>query len=376
MMSKINYSDSIEVRGRSLHLQTNTLEESRKIVSTLFEGGRVLTKLQDPYDGSLSETELQKKVEMIHQKSIDEINLIYNITVKVQTVRHAMSLTELGHQYLKWNLLDEAISELELAIQYDQKFGEAYLHLGDAYVRRGGKHEAVSFLKKGIKVSPSYADMRLKLGLAYMHGTEYAKSVRAFREALAINASYDEAHFCVAMCLIEVIVRNVEEKGLPGMMECKKQAWEHLSRAVSLAGRFRTPEVEDILRKLHQGDMGEALTFMRNVYKELPRIIDLDFLEIFYLNYMYGENGRDPKIIGTYVESLERCIREHPTYPDLHNHLGIAYLIQSRNLFKKALHQFQSAIEINPEYARANNNLKLAKNEAKGLLILLRSMLK
>ena len=375
-MTRISHNDSIEGRGRSLHLQTHTVEESRKIISTLFEGGRVLSKLEDRYDGSLPETDLREQVEKVHRERINEIELLYAITVKIQTVRHAASLTKLGNQYLRWNLLDEAISELELALQYDPKHGEAYLYLGEAYLRRGGQAEAVRILKKGMKNSPSYADMRLRLGLAHLGGGAFSDALRSFREALALNKEYAEAHFCISLCMIAVVVGDVREKGIPEPMECRKRAWEHLSRAVSLSGRFRTPEVEEILRRLHQGDLKAALTLFRTVHRALPPTIDLNFHDIFILNYMYGDRGREPKVITKYVESLEKCIHEHPNYPDLHNFLGIAYLIQSRNLFNRALHQFQSAVEIHPEYARAKNNLKLAKNEGKGLLILLRSMLK
>ena len=109
-MTRISHNDSIEGRGRSLHLQTHTVEESRKIISTLFEGGRVLSKLEDRYDGSLPETDLREQVEKVHRERINEIELLYAITVKIQTVRHAASLTKLGNQYLRWNLLDEAIT--------------------------------------------------------------------------------------------------------------------------------------------------------------------------------------------------------------------------------------------------------------------------
>ena len=276
-MTRISHNDSIEGRGRSLHLQTHTVEESRKIISTLFEGGRVLSKLEDRYDGSLPETDLREQVEKVHRERINEIELLYAITVKIQTVRHAASLTKLGNQYLRWNLLDEAISELELALQYDPKHGEAYLYLGEAYLRRGGQAEAVRILKKGMKNSPSYADMRLRLGLAHLGGGAFSDALRSFREALALNKEYAEAHFCIALCMIAVVVGDVREKGIPEPMECRKRAWEHLSRAVSLSGRFRTPEVEEILRRLHQGDLKAALTLFRTVHRALPPTIDLNF---------------------------------------------------------------------------------------------------
>jgi hypothetical protein len=51
-------------------------------------------------------------------------------------------------------------------------------------------------------------------------------------------------------------------------------------------------------------------------------------------------------------------------------------LIQSRELFNTALRHFRQACDIHPGYERAKTNLKLAENDGKGFLILLRAMLK
>jgi hypothetical protein len=91
---------------------------------------------------------------------------------------------------------------------------------------------------------------------------------------------------------------------------------------------------------------------------------------------MYGEEGRSAETVQKYVTKLECLVKEYPDFPDLHNFLGIAYLIQCRHLFNKSLHQFQTAVDINPKFEKAINHLKLAKNDGKGLLILLRAMLK
>jgi hypothetical protein len=56
--------------------------------------------------------------------------------------------------------------------------------------------------------------------------------------------------------------------------------------------------------------------------------------------------------------------------------LGIAHLIQCRNLFLRALEEFRVSLRINPGYKRAEKNLKLSENDGKGFLILLRAILK
>ncbi len=375
-MGGINFSDNIHARGRKLHLQTNTLESEKKIVSTLFDGGRVLSKEVGFYTSSHSMDHLKKEIEVFHSKKIAEIEMLYAISAKVKTVRHPLSLNTLGLQFLKWNLLDEAISEFELAIQYNPHYGDAYLNLGEAYLCRGGLSEAEQYLTKGTQVNPGYADMWQKLGRVHLAQGQYKKAVDAFQKALKINPIYDEAHFAVAMCLIEVLMKSIQMKEFPDGETCRNQVREHLSRVAALSSRFRVPEFEEAMRMFHRGDLNCTLEFLRKVDEDLPKIIDLSFHDAFYLKYMFGEEGRDAKSIQEYVHQMESLIEEHPKFPDLHNRLGVAYLIQCRALFNKALHELNKACEIYPEYERAKNNLKLAKNEGKGLLILLRSLLK
>ncbi|MFC1501814.1 tetratricopeptide repeat protein [bacterium] len=375
-MARINYSDNIDVRGRNLHLQTNTFDDETKIVSTLFDGGRILVKEESRYNPDIVEEDLIRDVEEFHKERKILIDLLYAISARVKTVRHTLSLNKLGLQYLRWNLLDEAISEFELAIQYDDNFGEAYVNLGEAYLRRGGLEEALKILKKGVQIAPKFADMWQKLGIVHFRSDHHEEAIRNFQKALKINPNYDESHFYIAMCLMDSVEKGIQVKGLPDHAECKKFALEHLSRAANLSKRFQTPMFEEAMRVSHKGDFIQSRALLQEISTNLPKVINLDFHDAFYLNFMYGDRGRNRKTIQKYVSRMELLLNQHPDFPDLHNKLGIGYLIQCRDLFNSALEQFQSACRLNPEYKRAKKNLKLAQNDGKGFLILLRAMLK
>ena len=96
----------------------------------------------------------------------------------------------------------------------------------------------------------------------------------------------------------------------------------------------------------------------------------------FYLNFLYGEDGRSSKYLDRYRETLERHLKEHPDYPDLHNYWGVTCLIQSREHINQAVHAFRTANQLNPEYREAARNLKLTENDGKGFLLLLRAVLR
>ncbi len=375
-MSRINFSENILARGRKLHLQTNTFADQCSIVSTLFDGGRVLATEETSYDPALSEEALREWVLSCHEQRLESIAVLYSVSARVKTVRHPASLIKLGLQFLKWNLSDEAIAEFELALQYDAQNGETYLHLGKAYIKRGSAEEAIQTLRKGAEVAPQYADIWLRLAVALMMKKAFRKALASIQRALEINPDYDEALYYQAFLLVEILDEKATGEGIPNFETCKVKVKESLSRAVSASKRFRTPLVEEAMRRFHQGHLKETRELLKRVGEELPVTIDLSFHDAFYLNYVYGDKGRNSLDVEQYIVKLEHLIKDHPRFPDVHNMLGIAYLMKCRDLFFKSLQHFQIACEINPNYKKAKRNRKLTENDGKGLLILLRALLK
>lgn len=375
-MAPIHFSDNIHSRGRDLHLQTNILSDEIKIVSRLFDGGRVLTKEEQGYDSTWPAEKLRKYTELIHSEKLVSIEILFAVSSRVRTVRHPRNLNKLGLQFLKWNLLEEAINEFKLAIQYDSYFGELYLNLGEAYLREGSYKKAMEVLGKGVQISPGFADMWLKLGIAHLKSGYHKRAIEAFLKSLNINNAYDEAHFHMALCLIEILSNGHQDGGLPNKSECLKLSTEHLKKAVSISKRFQNALVEEGINRFRKREIGRALTIFWKVSDELPKVVDLDIIDAFYLGLLYGERSKDSDIIQRYVDRLETLTREHPSYPDLHNDLGVAYVVQCHDLFNRAVYQFRRALKINPKYERAEDNLKIAEKEGKGLLILLRALLK
>lgn len=376
IMTQINFSNNIRVSSRNLHLQTNTFENDKNVISTLFDGGRVICKEEVVIDSIESKSSLKTAVKNFHISQLESIELLYTISSRVRTVRHPLSLMRLGRQFLRWNLLDEAIEEFKLALQYNPKFSEVYGYLGNAFIRRGALEEAVEVLEQGVKIGKSYADIWLKLGVAYLRKKEFIKSLKMFKLSLKINPRFDEAHLLLAVLFLEIYINGIKEQGLPPVDQQIQLAKENLGKAVTLSKRMRNSTIQKAAQELYKGHLQESLTLLIQALDEVIPEIDLGFQDHFYLNFLYGDKGRDSHRIKEYIEKLENILNQSDHLPDIHNHLGVAYMIQCRHLFNQAINEFRTAYRLNPEYQRAKRNLKLTENDGKGFLILLRALLK
>lgn len=375
-MAGINLSDNIAAKGRNLHLQTSLANEDELVLTELFDGGRLLVTEKRSVPQGLSGGELEEYVESLHMGVLQEIELLYDISLKIKTVKHAKSLCSLGARFLHWRLLDEAVSELELSLNYDESNGRAYKYLAEAYTARGAMEEAVEVLKRGVSAFPEYPDLWLCLGRALSRHGDPVAALNAFRKARDINSGYDEAYFHIAKILAETGMMEELPKGVKDRKTCFRLARENLTRASAASNRFKTVETEEIMRLFHQNQWEQGSARMQEVIDTLEPVIDLEFDNAFYLSLLYGEKGRNFEAVQAYVETMEHLVHKHPDFPDIHNKLGIAYLIECRNLFTRALHHFKKAGDLNPDYEESLRNLKLAKNDGKGLLLLLRAMLK
>ena len=371
-MEKINFSDNIQASGRNLYLQTNTMEPGRKIVSTLFDGGRLMAKETTSYDEAVSSDRLFDKVKEFHENHKESLEFIYQISTRVKTVRHPRSLLKLAGQFLKWNLIDEAISELEYALEYDKNIADVYVLLAEAYLKRGAPDEAVKIMEQAVHIFPQYPDLWKNLAHKQIMTGELSTAEVNIDRAIEINSEYIEAHLYKSYLLVQKGISQFQQSPDKEILEAIRF---HLNR-VLLSEKYGSATLDNALRSFHNGNFDDLNVHLDVLIKGLQPQIDLDFHDLFYLQYLFGEQGKNPEYVDSYVNRVESLVRKNPKYPDLHNMLGIGYLIQCRILFNKALHQFKVACKLNPLYERAKNNLKLAENDGKGFLILLRAMLK
>jgi len=374
-MDNQGLNNDVSVGERKFHVQSHFSGDHKHIISQVYHEGQLIEACEVPSLEANSEGDASRQLKELHQKRITEIEILYYIYEKVKAVRHAASSNKLGLVFLQKKLMKEALEQFRLALELDPTFSEVWSNLGRALIMEGSYEEATEVLRKGIAQAPEYADIRNFLGIAYLYQKDYDSAVEQFERAISLNANYIGAHFLLGISLLATSVHaaDTDEQTIG---EARSRALSTLEIAAHRPVTHEIPAFEEVMQLVEKEKYAEAV---ENVLHSQPgdmldRFIGLE--NEFYLQFMYGGKGKDDQYISTYVENLQQVLQEHPDYADIHNNLGIANLIQCRNLFLRSLEEFRIALKVNPDFSKAEKNLKLAENDGKGFLILLRAILK
>lgn len=372
-MQHLGLNGDVQAGGHRFHVQTTYSPSNETIISHVFEQGRIIDRRELFCPASRDPEVLAPQLQRLHQEMMADTELLFEIAEKVRRVRHAPSCLRLGMVFLEKKMPDEALAAVQQAVELAPEMPEAHQGLGRALLRQGEFAQAEAVFRRGLQLAPAFADLHHDLGLALLEQDRLLEALACFEAALRVNSKFAQAHLLLALALLLTLQGPQPlQDHLPPPSVRLKRAQDHVH---ALAAQCQAAHVTTALTALAKKDHAEALAALQNMRAEMlagPAPI----IDEFYLKFMFGGKSRDEAFIRQYAERLSDALQDFPEYADLHNHLGIACLIQSRNLFLRGIEQFRQALKINPEYQRAEKNLKLAENDSKSFVYLLRAMLK
>jgi len=374
-MQQPGLNSEINVGNKRLHIQSSLSESSKTIVAHVFEKGRIVESRELSIDEDKKNGELQIRLKSLHDEIVADLQLLFYIAEKVKQVKHPSSCNKLGLLFFKKGFIDDALTAFELAIAGKPEMVEAYNNAGLCHFARKDYDKAEEKFIRGLKHAKEYADLYLNLARLYVEKKHFTKAITFLGKALSINKNYYSAHYLLGLALLNSINHKIEDPELPPLddrIALAKKCFAHASVLPNINIELLAKANVALQNRLVEA----SLELYTNAYKVTTTDFNLTFEHEFYLKFMYGGKGKDNKFIGSYIDELCLAIENNPGYADLHNNLGIAYLIMCRNLFLKALEEFRKALRINPSFKHAEKNLKLAENDGKGFLILLRAILK
>jgi len=369
-LSSFSFSTVIHGKHRDYVVKTTNFDSIRRIIINVNDNDRVLNTREIAYPGNLQDEELMGMVKKNHEERVETLQQLLKISGKLEQKAEVDSNQKLGMVFLNHGMGKEAAEEFSRALELDQQNAAIWNYLGLARLQEEDLPEAERCFRQALALKPNYPDLHNNLGLVLMRTEKFAEAMAEFQQALSLHQGYAEAYFNMGLCQLSQALDagGLEEKA-------KLQMQKHLSRAIELNAYFNNEYYKVAQNYLAKNQLNEARQALIEAKTSVSSQTGSEIYHEFYLRLKYGEEGVDRKATERYISKLEELLDRYPNFVDVHNDLGVAYLIQCRFLFNRAINEFKRALAINANYAKAQKNLKLAENEGKGFLILLRAIL-
>lgn len=377
-MKDFSIDDNLYVGGKKYHVQTNSSGDSRKIVSILFIDGKVLDSSIFVYGPDLSEAALTRLVRSVHNKKLAQMKSLFKIAETLAEKRHAEALNKLGSVFLGKRMYEEAIRQLRKALEIDPDYAEAQNSLGLTLNLAGKDREALESYQKAIQNQPNYGDFHNNLGVLFCKMGRYKEGIEELEKAVRLGAKYGEAYFNLGLAHLKIVQDPVSAANFPPASVLIHRALENFEKAIDLTPHFKDKYFQSGLAHLKNNMIGKAIEDFSRSLMEVNKLKakQREICDEFYLRFLYQDKGMNEQEVKEYILKLQNLLSKRPGYADLHNYIAGAFLVWARTLFQKASDHLNQALSINPNFKKANNNLKLVENESKGLVRLLWAIFK
>ncbi len=375
MSLDVGLNSDIAVSERNLHIQTSYVKENQSASVTVFDGGSLVKKRSFVIHDIESEDRLEFHVKQFHDLVKSDIELLFHMAERVKTSNHLDSILHLGQLFLERGFYDEAIEQFEHAKEIAGDEVELDTDLAKAYYQKGDFQAAYLQLMSAIERTPNYPDLHLQLGKTLWNQERFADARQHFNKAIDLNENYWDAYYSIGCLLVESAVEFPVHAELSPSIERLREAAKNFRKAMRLTQDLDADLMQIGLEKIKElHTVSEALEYFEQARKFDIRAQLFD--SEFYLKFMFGELDDDNQTLDYYIETIEHVLKDNPNYADLRHSLGVAYLLRGWQCFSKATGEFEKAVDINPYYEKAKKKLKLMQNDGRGLLILLRAILK
>jgi tetratricopeptide (TPR) repeat protein len=147
---------------------------------------------------------------------------------------HAM----LGMDYYRRGMLDQAITELEIALQIgdltDHDKISVFQFLGGIYHEKGQLGEAILWQKRAIEIAPNKAELYDALGLTLLHAGEIDDTITVAIQAIALDPKLPGPHRTLAAAyadkgMFEEAIREYQR----ALLLARDNVWAHYGLGVA-----------------------------------------------------------------------------------------------------------------------------------------------
>lgn len=240
-----------------------------------------------------------------------------------------------------------SVARLERTLQAEPGNVRIRIQLALAHYREGHAEKAAATLREGLDYPTPHADLHYELGVLAIAGEDYLEAQRAFERAILANPRHAPAHERLA----QLASLNHDIDRALTLLERAHALDPHNARiALQLSVLAQGASAAGRPTRIRWQDPGRATPLDEADLDRLTRAItaEPDFVEAFL---SLPKTEVDREVFSMLAAILQRALRAHPEYADLHCHCGAVYQRLDRPL--DAIHHTERAVAINPRYVDA-----------------------
>ena len=228
---------------------------------------------------------------------------------------------------------EDAIAEVNIAIQLNPKNAKAHYGLGATYDLLHRTNEAIEKYREAVRLDPGNADMHYYLARAYAKKGQVNLAISEFQKTLAIDKQHFGAHLEIGL-----VYQNTGDIN---------QAIVHFAKAVSL-----NPYSADAYYNLGFSHMKQGMIDMAiNEYQKAIQIKPDHVLAHHKLGIAFGMK----KLFARAIEELQSALRLHPRSAAINYDLAITYMNMGNR--DQAIHWLQQTLRLQPSHSGAEQIL-------------------
>lgn len=243
--------------------------------------------------------------------------------------RHVRALLERGQLYRTVRQFERAIVDFNLALEIETQNAEAYLRRGNALHGQGRIDEAIDDYTHAIYLAPQNPVAYTNRALAYAIKKETVKVIEDVTAALALDPKLSSAYFV---------------RGAAYSSDGQHQvALTDLDRAAELDPKNPLIYNERGLVHARLQDYSQAIMNYGKALRLAPKLHIARFNRAL-AHHLRGDNAQA-------IAELTEFMRLQPKSAAGFYQRGVAY--RAQNNLRSALKDFESALEMNPDYEEA-----------------------
>lgn len=249
-------------------------------------------------------------------------------------------LLERAKYYTHNDKFNEALADINAALEIDENDPAVYMGLSDVYLYSGKTQRSLDALKKARELSPENSDVDVSIAKVYLTMSDYKQTFSALRDALKKNPDNAEAFFLSGLANEEM---GDTIKAIDSYQAAVLRNNKHYDALKQLG----------IIFSIRHDPL--AIDYLRNAAQLQPESPEA----LYILGMYYQENNAPDKALSVYQE----IIQIDSTFKLAHYNTGYVYLVYKAE-YDNAIDAFSRAIKIDSEYIDAIYNRGYAKELA------------